>query len=145
MSSTPLSGNAIRGPNGAHSPSNKTNPQLLDMSWAASLAGDQHTIVFWLILFVYMKTQRIVSPHCAAKPDTLWYIIECWLRILFLNDKLCSEARSGLGCLVKYFFTSVCFFLFFLRSVQLLPRLNIYCTFSLRRIQMCLLWNIIAA
>lgn len=113
MSSTPLSGNAIRGPNGAHSPSNKTNPQLLDTSWAASLAGDQHTIVFWLILFVYMKTQRIVSPHCAAKPDTLWYIIECWLRILFLNDKLCSEARSGLGCLVKYFFTSVFFFFSF--------------------------------
>lgn len=58
MSSTPRSENAIRSPNGAPSLNNKTNPQLPDMRCAASQTRDQHTIVIWLILFVYKKIQK---------------------------------------------------------------------------------------
>lgn len=68
MSSTPLSGNVIRSPNGAPSLSNKTNPPL-DTSCAAFQTRDQHIIVIRLILFVYMKTQGSVFPSCAAMAD----------------------------------------------------------------------------
>lgn len=116
MSSTPLSGNAIRSPNGAPSLSNKTNPQLLDMRCAASQTRDQHTIVIWLILFVYMKIQRSVSPYCAATPDTMWCIIGCWLRKQKkswwhpgLEWWIVKRGKKWIRVLVKYFFTSVLF------------------------------------
>lgn len=40
---------SLGSPNGTHSLRNKTNPQLLDMNCAASLARDQTTIVFFFI------------------------------------------------------------------------------------------------
>lgn len=68
MSSTPLSLNVIRSPNGAPPLSNKTNPSARH-EFAASQTRDQHIIVIRLLLFVYMKTQGSAFRLCVSKAD----------------------------------------------------------------------------
>lgn len=86
MSSTPLSGNVIRSPNGAPSLCNKTNPSL-DTTCATFQTRDQHIIVTRLILFVYMKTQGGAFPSCAAIADIIG---SNWMLSVKIGEK--SEA-----------------------------------------------------
>lgn len=158
MSSTPLSGNAIRSPNGAPSLSNKTNPQLPDMRCAASQTRDQHTIVIWLILFVYMKTQRSVSPYCAAAPHTMRCIIGCWLwrqRESWWHPGpewwIVKRGKEWIRVLVEYFFHRCSLHsihVFVIQQTQCYNHwsvyVRVYCKFSLHCIQMRLLRNITA-
>ncbi len=162
MSSTPLSRNAIRSPNGAPSLNNKTNPQLLDMRCAASQTRDQHTIVIWLIWFVYMKIQRSVSPYCAATPNTMRCIIGCWLwkqRKSWWHPGLewwiVKRRKKWIRVLVKDFFHLWSLYTqnsFIRVSVIQQTRcyshwsvyLRVYCKFSLHCIQMRLLRNMTA-
>lgn len=62
MSSTPLSENAIRNPNGAPSLSNKTNPQLPDMRCATSQTRDQHNRYLINTVCLHQETKKILPP-----------------------------------------------------------------------------------
>lgn len=53
---------SLGSPNGTQSPRNKTNPQLLDVNSAASLAPDQPTIVFMIDTVCLQEHTSLI--HC---------------------------------------------------------------------------------
>ena len=105
MSSTPLSGNVIRRPTGLLQWATQQILSCLDVRCAASRTRHQHTLIIWLMLFVYIQIQRSFSRYRATRPHTMGPIIGCWLwklgggvgGILIWNDESWRGKGSGLG------------------------------------------------
>lgn len=160
MSSTPLSGNAIRSPNGAPSLSNKTNPPLLDMRCAASQTRSAHTLYLINTVCLHDDTKKHL-PLLRYMPDTMRDLIGYWLwkqKKSWCHPGLkwwiLKRGKKWIRVLVKYFFTSVLSTLRTASSISLwFSRLRynhwsvylcVYCKFSLHSIQMCLFGNMTA-